>query len=214
MKDQAALANAKIDVARYQTLVKQNAVPEQQLATQIATVTQDEGIVKADQSQVDSANLNLTYCKITAPITGRVGLRLVDPGNIVHASDTNGLLVITQVDPISVLFTVAEDQLPVVLQKLRSGQKLKVDAYDREMTQPDRSDNRNRPTARHFRQPERGSFPESVRQCAIAGGGEAWSDPVVRRGHPAVREFHVCLPGEAGLDRDRTERHAGDDGGR
>ena len=114
MKDQAALANAKIDVARYQTLVKQNAVPEQQLATQIATVTQDEGIVKADQSQVDSANLNLTYCKITAPITGRVGLRLVDPGNIVHANDTNGLLVITQVDPISVLFTVAEDQLPVV----------------------------------------------------------------------------------------------------
>jgi membrane fusion protein, multidrug efflux system len=134
MKDQAALGNAKTDVARYQTLVKQNAVPEQQLATQIATVAQDEGIVKADQAQVNSANLNLTYCKITAPITGRVGLRLVDPGNIVHASDANGLLVITQVDPISVLFTVAEDQLPIVLQKMRSGQKLQVDAYDREMT--------------------------------------------------------------------------------
>ncbi len=92
-------------------------IPEQQFATQQATVTQDEGIVKTDQGLIDSANLNITYCHITAPITGRIGLRLVDPGNIVHATDTNGLLVITQIQPISVIFTIAEDQLPVVRQE-------------------------------------------------------------------------------------------------
>ena len=132
-KDQANLDNARIDLVRYQTLLKQNAIPEQQLATQQATVVQDEGAVKTDQGQIDSAKLNLTYCQITAPITGRVGLRLVDPGNIVQASDTNGLVVITQMQPISVLFTIAEDQLQVVLQKMRGGQKLQADAYDRDM---------------------------------------------------------------------------------
>jgi membrane fusion protein, multidrug efflux system len=133
-KDEAALANARIDLARYQTLLTQNAIPEQQVATQQALVMQDEAVVKSDQGQVDSANLNLVYCRITAPITGRIGLRLVDPGNIVHASDANGLLVITQIQPISVLFTVAEDQLPIVLQKMRTA-TLQVDAYDRDMKQ-------------------------------------------------------------------------------
>jgi len=133
IRDQALLDNARIDLARYQTLLAQNAIPEQQLATQKALVQQDEGTVKTDQGQIDSAKLNLVYCHITAPITGRVGLRLVDPGNIVHASDTNGLLVITQIQPISVIFTIAEDQLPVVLQKMRAGERLRVDAYDREM---------------------------------------------------------------------------------
>ena len=133
IRDQALLDNARIDLARYQTLLTQNAIPEQQLATQKALVQQDEGTVKTDQGQIDSAKLNLVYCHITAPITGRVGLRLVDPGNIVHATDTNGLLVITQIQPISVIFTIAEDQLPVVLQKMRAGERLGVDAYDREM---------------------------------------------------------------------------------
>ncbi len=132
-KDQATLANARIDLARYETLLKQNAIPEQQVATQRATVLQDEGIVKSDQGLIDSVKLNLIYCKITAPITGRVGLRLVDPGNIVHASDSTGLLVITQIQPISVIFTVAEDQLNGILRKKRAGQKLQVDIYDREM---------------------------------------------------------------------------------
>ncbi len=131
IKDQAALDNARIDNARYDTLLKQNAVPEQQLATQKALVVQDEGIVKTDQGQIDNAKLNLVYCHITAPITGRIGLRLVDPGNIVHAADTNGLLVITQIQPISIIFTLAEDQLPEMLQKWRAGEKLRVDAYDR-----------------------------------------------------------------------------------
>jgi multidrug efflux system membrane fusion protein len=133
-KDQAALTNARIDLARYQTLLTQNAIPEQQVATQRATVTQDEGTLKSDQSLIDSAKLNLDYCQITAPIAGRVGLRLVDPGNIVHASDQTGLLVITQIEPISVIFTIAEDQLPPVFKKLRAGQRLVVDAYNREMT--------------------------------------------------------------------------------
>ena len=131
LRDQALLENAKIDLTRYKTLLSQNAVPEQQLATQQALVTQDEGIVKTDQGAIDSAKLNIVYCHITSPIGGRIGLRLVDPGNIVHASDTNGLLVITQINPISVIFTIAEDQLPVVQQKLLAGEHLKTDAYDR-----------------------------------------------------------------------------------
>jgi len=133
LKDQAALQNARVDLARYQELIKRNAVAEQQLATQQATVTQDEGIVKTDQGLIDSAKLNLIYCHITAPISGRVGLRLVDPGNIVHAADTNGLIVITQIEPISVIFTISEDQLPQVAKRFRAGEKLQVDAYDRDL---------------------------------------------------------------------------------
>jgi multidrug efflux system membrane fusion protein len=133
-RDQATLDNARVDLDRYQKLLAQNAIPEQQLATQKAAVAQAEGVVKSDQGQIDSAKLNLVYCTIKAPITGKVGLRLVDPGNIVHATDANGLVVITQIQPISVIFTVAEDDLPVVLRKLAAGQHLKADAFDRANT--------------------------------------------------------------------------------
>lgn len=133
LRDQATLDNARIDQARYETLIKTDAVTEQQLATQIATVKSDEGIVKNDQGLIDAAKVNLIYCHITAPITGRIGLRLVDPGNFVQTSDTTGLLVITQLQPISVIFTIAEDQLPTVYAKQRAGVKLPVDAFDREM---------------------------------------------------------------------------------
>ena len=132
LRDQAMLENARIDLVRYQHLAPLKDIPEQQLATQQATVHQDEGVVKLDEGQIESAKVNLIYCKITAPVTGRVGLRLVDPGNIVQASDSNGLLVITQMDPISVIFTISEDQLQAVLQKMAAGQKLEVDAYDRD----------------------------------------------------------------------------------
>jgi len=132
-RDQATLENARVDLGRYEDLLKQNAIPEQQVATQRSTVKSAEATVKSDQGQVDAARLNLTYTRITAPITGRLGLRLVDPGNIVHASDSNGLVVLTQMQPISVLFTISEDQLPTVLQKMRAGQTLSVDAFDREM---------------------------------------------------------------------------------
>ena len=131
-KDQAALNNARIDLKRFEDLLPHNAIPEQQVATQRALVQQDEGAVKSDEGPIASAKLNLVYSKITAPFDGRVGLRLVDPGNIVHASDSNGLLVITQVQPISVVFTIAEDQAPTVLRKMAGGKKLTVTAYDRD----------------------------------------------------------------------------------
>ena len=131
MRDQALLENARVDLTRYKTLLAQNAVPEQQVVTQQSLVAQEEGIVRSDQGAIDSAKLNITYSHILSPITGRIGLRLVDPGNIVHASDSMAMLVITQIDPISVIFTIAEDQLPVVTQKFWSGQRLNVDAYDR-----------------------------------------------------------------------------------
>jgi membrane fusion protein, multidrug efflux system len=132
-KDEAMLENAKIDLARYQTLLSQNAIAGQQLDTQRATVKQFEGAVKTDEGQIQGVKLNITYTHIIAPVSGRIGLRLVDPGNIVHASDQTGMLVITQMQPISVIFTIAEDQLQVVLQKLRTHQRLLVDAWDREM---------------------------------------------------------------------------------
>lgn len=131
MRDQALLENARVDLARYRTLLAQNAVPEQQVVTQQSLVAQEEGIVKSDQGAIDSAKLNITYSHILSPITGRIGLRLVDPGNIVHASDSTAMLVITQIDPISVIFTLAEDQLPVVTQKFWAGRRLNVEAYDR-----------------------------------------------------------------------------------
>ena len=133
LRDQALLANARVDVTRYQTLIATSAIPEQQLATQRALVTQYEGTVKNDQGLLDAAKLNVAYCHITAPITGVIGLRLVDPGNIVHASDSNGMLVITQIQPISVIFTISEDQLGPILQKVRAGQTLQVEGWDREM---------------------------------------------------------------------------------
>lgn len=133
VRDQALLDNARVDQSRYTTLLAQNAIPEQQLATQRALVVQYEGTVKNDQGLLDAAKLNVVYCHITSPVDGIVGLRLVDPGNIVHATDSNGMIVITQIQPISVIFTVSEDQLAPILQKLRAGQKLPVDAYDRDM---------------------------------------------------------------------------------
>jgi multidrug efflux system membrane fusion protein len=133
LRDQAYLDNARIDLARYQTLWARNAIPQQQLATQEALVKQYEGVVKSDQGQIDTAKLDIEYCHVTAPITGRVGLRLVDPGNIVSANST-ALVVITQMTPITVVFTIGEDQLPPVLKRLRAGQHLEVDAYDRAQT--------------------------------------------------------------------------------
>lgn len=131
-RDVAQLKNAKLDYARYKGLYEQGYVPKQQLDTQEAMVRQSEGIVKADQGQIDNVKLQLVYSRITAPISGRVGLRLVDAGNMVRANDTNGLLVITQLTPITVVFTIPEDNLPAVLERLKAGERLTVDAFDRE----------------------------------------------------------------------------------
>ncbi|MEO8136682.1 MAG: MdtA/MuxA family multidrug efflux RND transporter periplasmic adaptor subunit, partial [Betaproteobacteria bacterium] len=131
-KDQALLSNARMDVERYATLFAQDSIARQQLDTQRSLVAQYEGAIKADQGQVESAKLQLTYSRVTAPIGGRLGLRQVDAGNVVHASDANGIVVITQVRPISVVFSLPEDVLGQVAGRLRGGAKLAVDAYDRE----------------------------------------------------------------------------------
>jgi len=132
-KDEAALENAKVDLKRYQILIQQDSIPRQQLDTQAATVAQFEAALKSDQAQIESAKLNLTYARVTAPSGGRVGLRQVDVGNVVHANDPNGIVVITQLQPIDVLFTIPADHLSQVLPKVRSGQILAVDAYDRDL---------------------------------------------------------------------------------
>jgi multidrug efflux system membrane fusion protein len=130
-RDQATLANARLDLERYEAA--KEAIPEQQIASQAATVKQFEGAVKSDQAQVDSAKLQLTYCQIIAPLSGRVGLRLVDQGNMVHASDANGLAVITQIQPIAVVFNLPEDDLAQILSKRDRGSGLVVEAWDREL---------------------------------------------------------------------------------
>ena len=134
-RDLALLKNAQLDLERYRVLWDQDSIPKQQLDTQEALVRQYEGAVKADQGQIDNAKLQLVYCEITAPISGRVGLRLVDLGNIVHVNDANGLVVIIQLQPITVIFPIPEDSLPQVLARLKAGERLPVEAYDREMRQ-------------------------------------------------------------------------------
>jgi membrane fusion protein, multidrug efflux system len=130
-RDRSQLRNAQLDLERYRGLLQQGFIPKQQLDTQGALVRQLEGMVQSDQGQIDNAKLQITYSRITAPINGRIGLRLVDPGNLVHANDANGLLVITQLQPITVIFTIAEDSLPAVLDKLKTGEPLTVEAFDR-----------------------------------------------------------------------------------
>lgn len=131
-KDQASLRDAQLNYERYKGLLQNSgAMSQQQVDTQQATVDQLQGAVHNDQATVDSAKLNLSYCHITAPVSGRIGLRLVDPGNIVHASDANPMLVITQLQPITALFTLPEDQLPEVAKRMRKA-PLEVDAYSRD----------------------------------------------------------------------------------
>jgi multidrug efflux system membrane fusion protein len=131
---QAQLKNAQLDLVRYQTLAAQDSIAKQQVDTQRTLVSQYEGMVKTDQAAIDNAKLNLTYCHITAPSAGRVGLRQVDQGNYVTPADANGLAVLTQVKPITVIFTLPEDNMPQVAARLRSGATLPVDAFDRTQT--------------------------------------------------------------------------------
>src|SRR5580704_5401705 len=130
-RDKALLATAQLDLKRFQELAKTNAIPRQQLDTQASLVVQYEATIISDQAQIDSAKLNIAYCHIVAPVSGRVGLRLIDQGNYVTAGDATGLVVITQLQPISVIFTTAEDNLPQIQKRLRAGATLPVTAYDR-----------------------------------------------------------------------------------
>ena len=130
-KDQALLTNARLDLERYHTLLAQDSISKQQVDTQESLVRQYEGTVEADQGQVENAKLQLSYARVTAPISGVAGLRQVDPGNIIHATDANGLVVITQLQPITVIFPIPEDNLPQAIARLKSGTPVAVEAWDR-----------------------------------------------------------------------------------
>lgn len=131
-RDQAQLEAAKVDLARYETLMKQDSIAHQQVDTQRALVRQYDGTIRADQAAVETARINLNYCRIVSPIDGRAGLRLVDIGNYVQPGDTGGVVVITQTKPISVIFALAQDTIPQFIAKLRAGEKLPVEAYSRD----------------------------------------------------------------------------------
>jgi multidrug efflux system membrane fusion protein len=133
-KDQAQLRDVQVDYERFKLLFQEGVIPKQQLDTQQAQVGTFEGAIKADNATIDNARLLITYSHITAPISGRVGLRLVDMGNMVHATDTNGLLVITQLQPIATLFSLPQDQLPQVMARMKKGSPITVEAYDRDNT--------------------------------------------------------------------------------
>jgi len=130
-RDQAQLKNAQVDLERYQTLLAQDSISRQQVDTQAALVRQFQGAVESDKGAIDNARLQLTYARITAPISGRVGLRQVDPGNIVHASDSNGVVTITQVQPVTVIYPVPEDNVPRIVKRMQTAQSVPVDAFDR-----------------------------------------------------------------------------------
>jgi multidrug efflux system membrane fusion protein len=129
--DQGLLAQAQMDLKRYQTLAQQNSIARQQSEDQVFIVQQYEGSVKQDQAQVDAQALNIAYCHIVSPVTGRIGLRLVDPGNYVQTSSSSGLAVVTQLQPITVVFSIPEDNLPQIVPQLGAGTKLEVAAFDR-----------------------------------------------------------------------------------
>jgi multidrug efflux system membrane fusion protein len=131
-KDQALLKNAQLDVERYRTLLAQDSISKQQVDTQEALVRQYQGTVESDQGAIDSAKLQLTYSRVTAPIAGRVGLRQVDPGNVVHASDANGIVVIAELQPISVVYPIPEDSVQRVMARMQTGESIVVEAWDRD----------------------------------------------------------------------------------
>ena len=132
-RDRALLENARLDLERYRTLFEQDSIAKQQVDTQAALVRQYEGAVTVDQSQIDNARLQLVYSRITAPISGRVGLRQLDPGNMVTGNETNGLVVIAQLQPITVVFSIPQDSVSAVMKRVQSGDKLPVEAWDREL---------------------------------------------------------------------------------
>lgn len=130
-RDEALLKNARLDLERYKSLAAQNAIPQQQLDTQVSLVDQYVASVFSDQSQVDNARLQLTYCRITAPVSGRLGLRQVDPGNIIQATATTGIVVLTQLSPITVIFPLPQDNLPAIIKKMKAVKAMEVEAWDR-----------------------------------------------------------------------------------
>src|SRR5437762_2053710 len=206
-KDQAVLKNSEVDLTRYKTLVAQNSVARQTLDTQAALVQQNRGTVQADQAQVDVQKLNLTYCRIIAPVSGRVGLRQVDPGNYVQTSDANGIVVITQLQPISAIFTLPEDSLQAVLRRMRGGMSLAATAFDRSGTNRldtgrlDTVDNQIDPTTGTvklraiFDNPEQTLFPNQFVNIQLlvdtVRGADLIPNSAVQRGAPGTFVYVV-----------------------
>ncbi|TAK78206.1 MAG: efflux RND transporter periplasmic adaptor subunit [Gammaproteobacteria bacterium] len=135
LRDQALLDNALVDLKRYKTLWRQDSVSQQTYATQQSLVKQYQGTVKTDQGLIEAVKVNLIYCRITSPTDGRIGLRLVDPGNVVQVSDTNGIAVVTTLNPITVLFSIPEDNIPEVMEQINAGKILRVEAFDRQQNE-------------------------------------------------------------------------------
>ena len=180
-RDQALLRNAEVDLNRYRQLVAEDSIAHQTLDTQESLVRQYRGTIKIDQAQVDNARLNLDYCRIVSPVEGRVGLRQVDQGNYVQTSDANGIVVVTQLRPITVVFTIPEDNLQKVLARLRAGATLPVisvrprrdnaagDRYACNRRQSDRSHHRHGQAQGAFRESRRAPVSKPVRQRPPAG---------------------------------------------
>ncbi len=212
-KDQASLKDAELDLRRYNTLVAQNSIATQTRDTQAATVGQDRAQIMLDRAAIDTQKLNLTYTHIISPVTGRVGLRQVDPGNYVQTSDANGIVIVTQLQPISVIFTLPEDNLPEVLKQWHAGATLATTAYDRTGTrearsrqarhhrQRDRHHDRDGQAPRDLRQFRREPVPQSIRQHQAIGQHAAQYGADPDCGDPAWRARHLCLPGQAEQDR-------------
>ena len=209
-KDRAALKDAELDLRRYNTLVAQNSIATQTRDTQIATVAQDRAQIGLDQAQIDTQKLNLTYCHIISPVTGRVGLRQIDPGNYVTpTSSASGIVVVTQLQPISVIFTLPEDNLPEVLKQYHAGATLTATAYDRTGTtelaagkletidnQVDTSTGTVKLRA-VFDNPDEVAVSEPVRQYQTVGQYIAQHGAGADRGDPARRAWYFCLSRQA-----------------
>ena len=210
LRDQAQLENARLDQRRYETLAAQGVIARQQSDTQIATVHQFEGAIKADQGQIDNINVQLVYCRIESPLNGRIGLRLVDRGNIVHATDANGLATITQLQPIAVIFNLAQDFLPEVMKRSRAGQTLPVEAWDRDLHKKlatgklltvDNAIDTATGTARfkaEFPNDDDCPVPQPVRQRPPAGGYAARHGDRSRRRRAAQSHQRLRLRGRQG----------------
>ncbi len=209
-KDQATLKNAELDLKRYNTLVAQNSIATQTRDTQVATVGQDRAQIMLDQAQIDAQKLNLTYTHIISPVTGRVGLRQVDPGNYVQTSDANGIVIVTQLQPISVIFTLPEDNLPEVLKQWHAGATLPTTAYDRSgatqlaVGKLDTIDNQIDTTTGTvklraiFDNPDESLFPNQFVNIKLLVETLHGVDIVPTLGDPTRRPRHFCLSGQAG----------------
>jgi multidrug efflux system membrane fusion protein len=200
-RDQAQLKNAQVDLERYRTLLTQDSISKQQVDTQEALVRQYQGAVQSDQGAIDNARLQITYARIVAPISGRVGLRQVDPGNMVHASDSNGLVTITQVQPITVIYPVPEDNVPRIVKRVQSRQEVAVEAFDR-------SGKNKLATGRLLTFDNQIDFSQSVRQCAHGRRDEAGRNVGSVRCDSTRRSRNLRVPGQTGSVRRHDARQA------